>query len=216
MNILLERGLPEEIDGVPIYADFRNMIRFEQILLDDALPEAEKARLGLGQLFDQLPPGGAERAVERLMWFYRCGREADEDEAPAPARAKTPDRAYDFDADAPLIYAGFYAAYGISLTTVDFLHWWEFVALLEGLPESTAMGQLMRWRTMDLSQIEDKKTRARYAALKRQCAVGRAPKAHNATAQEIARRNKERVAQRFALAEQTVHKEDAGKEKETV
>ena len=37
MNILLERGLPEEIDGVPIYADFRNMIRFEQILLDLSL-----------------------------------------------------------------------------------------------------------------------------------------------------------------------------------
>lgn len=40
--LLLEDGLPETIDGVPIYADYRNMIRFEQILDDDALSPAVK------------------------------------------------------------------------------------------------------------------------------------------------------------------------------
>lgn len=28
--LLLEDGLPETIDGVPIYADYRNMVRFER------------------------------------------------------------------------------------------------------------------------------------------------------------------------------------------
>lgn len=36
---LLENGLPDTIDGVPIYADFRNMIRFEQILDDGELDD---------------------------------------------------------------------------------------------------------------------------------------------------------------------------------
>ena len=65
--LLLEGGLPETIDGVPIYADYRNMIRFEQILDDDGLTDVQKTMLGVSQLFDELPPGGIERAVDRLQ-----------------------------------------------------------------------------------------------------------------------------------------------------
>ena len=140
MNILLENGLPEELDGVPIYADFRNMIRFELILQDESLSEAEKARFGLMQLFGELPPGGAQRGIELLMWFYLGGK-APEDQA--DGKVRRPERAYDFEKDAGRIYAAFLQAYGLSLTTVDFLHWWEFLALLEGLPEDTAMSQVM-------------------------------------------------------------------------
>lgn len=68
--LLLEDGLPETIDGVPIYADYRNMVRFEQILDDDGLTDVQKTMLGVSQLFDELPPGGLERAVDRLQWFY--------------------------------------------------------------------------------------------------------------------------------------------------
>lgn len=73
----------------------------------------------------------------------------------AVLRGEAP-RAYDFEQDAEMIYAGFYAAYGISLTTVDFLHWWEFMALLMGLPDTTQMGRIMYYRTVDLSQVKDK------------------------------------------------------------
>ena len=195
MNILIETGLPEEIDGVPIYADYRNMIRFEQILADEAFSDAEKAQAGLAQLFEQLPPGGVQRAVDRLLWFYTCG------ESPkSRGKSRQAARAYDFDQDSKYIYAGFYAAYGISLTTVDFLHWWEFMALLEGLPDSTMMGQIMRWRTMDLTQIKDKHTKAYYADLKKRFALSPASQAHK-TVEELSQMNKDRVARRFEEAE---------------
>lgn len=137
MSILLEDGLPETLEGVPIYADFRNMVRFELILQDQGLSDAQKARLGLAQLFAELPPGGAEHAVSLLMWFYLGGKPPAGDGADGPARR--PERAYDFEQDSGRIYAAFLQAYGINLATVAFLHWWEFLALLEGLPESTAM-----------------------------------------------------------------------------
>lgn len=202
MNLLLENGLPEEIDGVPIYADFRNMVRFEQILFDDGLTETEKATLGLAQLFAHLPPGGAQQATEKLLWFYSCG------ETPPAGKPQTTRtaRAYDFDKDAKYIYAGFYAAYGIALTTVPFLHWWEFMALLQSLPDTTLMGQIMRWRTVELAQIKDKHTRAYYSDMKRRFALPRRTAAHVPSATELTRANKERVARRFEEAAQAANR----------
>lgn len=201
MNMLLETGLPEEIDGVPIYADFRNMIRFELILQDGALSPAEQTAYGLRQLFDTVP-GSMEVSIQRLMWFYLRGKEPDAESASA---ARHIDRAYDFNEDASCIYAGFYAAYGLNLTTVEFLHWWEFMALLESLPESTLMAQRMQYRTMDLSGITDKKTRAHYAALKKQFALA-APATKHKSVEEIARNNKERIAKRFEAAQRAAQK----------
>lgn len=203
MNILLETGLPEELDGVPIFADFRNMIRFELILQDKSLSEAEKASFGLSQLFETLPPGGPSRALELLMWFYLGGKEPDKDTG---GPTKRPERAYDFEKDAGRIYAAFLQAYGMSLTTVPFLHWWEFLALLEGLPEDTAMSQVMQWRTMDLSQIKDKAMRAHYAGLKKRFALT-SPAVRAQSVEEITRRNQERVSRRFAEAEKAAKKE---------
>lgn len=87
----------------------------------------------------------------RLTWFYSRGElegasAGQEGGKPAP-------RAFDFDQDANLIYAAFYAAYGISLTTVEFLHWWEFMALLEGLPENTLLKRIMYYRTVDINEL---------------------------------------------------------------
>lgn len=195
MNILLERGLPETVDGVPLYADFRNMIRYELILQDEALTEQEKIAFGLHQLFDELP-GTPEYAATRLAWFYGRGLS----EEPRGAKTSAAARAYDFERDANLIYAGFYAAYGINLCTIEFLHWWEFMALLEGLPESTQMSQVMHYRTVDISQITDKNMRKHYQEMRSKFALESVIK-QTQDVQEISRRNKDRVAQRFAEAE---------------
>ena len=53
----------------------------------------------------------------------------------------------------------------MDLKTVS-LHWWEFMALLESLPENATIKQVMGLRGMDLSEIEDPKTREGYAKRK--------------------------------------------------
>lgn len=157
MNLLLENGLPEEIDGRPIYPDFRNMIRFEQLLQDDTLPPHIKLMCSLQQLFERVPED-LDYAVQKLLWFYNCGK-SPKDAAGGRAGMRPPERAYDFDKDAPLIYASFVAAYGMHLTEVDYLHWWEFTALLQSLPDTTPMGRVMYLRTVDLDTIKDKTQR---------------------------------------------------------
>lgn len=196
MNLLLEAGLPEEIEGIPISPDFRNMIRFEMLLRDESLTEAERLYLGLSQLWPQIPED-ANWALQKLLWFYGCGAKEH-----APGRgARQPDRAYDFEQDAGMIYAGFYAAYGISLTTVDYLHWWEFMALLAGLPDTTQMGRIMYYRTVDLDQVEDKHQRQFLAEQKKHWALDSLIKTRRRTAEQVkqetlarARRRSEEVA----------------------
>ena len=194
--LLLEGGLPESIDGVPIYADYRNMLRFEQLLDDDTLSDTVKTALGVRQLFDELPPGGIERAVDRLQWFYSRGKAPGREDAP---RGKKAVRAYDLIYDAPCVYAAFQQAYQIDLIEIPYLHWWAFLALLENLPDSTAMAQRMQLRAMDVDKIKDKKMRERYKAMQKQIALpakaAARPRKVESMTDRLARRYKEAQAE---------------------
>lgn len=188
--LLLENGLPDSIDGVPIYPDYRNMIRFEQILTDDTLTDEQKTLLAVAQLFDQMPPGGIAQAADRLQWFYSRGK------APGSGDKKgSQARAWDLAADAGCIYAAFLQAYGIDLLQIPFLHWWAFLELLENLPEQTLMAQKMQLRAMDLSEIKDTRLRERYKKMQRQVALppraGRKDKAAETLAERVRRRHAE-------------------------
>lgn len=197
--LLLEGGLPETIDGVPIYADYRNMIRFEQILDDDSLTDVQKTMLGVSQLFDELPPDGFERAVDRLQWFYSRGKAMPSEGTQQSGKKAV--RAYDLTYDASCIYAAFRQAYQIDLTEISYLHWWAFLALLENLPDSTAMAQRMQLRAMDLKGIKDKKMREHYAKLQKQVALPARAAARPRKVESMADRVKRRHAEARAELE---------------
>lgn len=209
MNILLETGLPEMIEGVPISPDYRNMIRFDQILQHPEMPEGEKLYLGLCQLWPEIPQD-TEWAVHKLLWFYSCGRLTDEKGKPDKAQQEFP-RAYDFEKDAELIYAGFYAAYGIRLTTIRFLHWWEYIALLSGLPDTTQMGRIMYYRTVDIAQVKDKHQREFLAAQQKRWALERQRKPLHRTAQELEQATLERVRRRDEEVRRLMQEEKKGR-----
>ena len=198
-HVLLSIGLPEEIGGYPIYPDFRNMIQFERALADEKLPDAAKVYAGFQLLFEKIPPD-FDDAVQKLFWFY-CGG-AEETEAEKRRREATvhAPRAYDFDKDAALIYSAFRTTYNIDLATVDFLHWWEFRALLFSLPDTTPMGRIIYYRTVDISEIKD---RAMKKAVQKQkdhwklepliAAKKRSPRAMEQDMKERMRRRSEQI-----------------------
>jgi len=154
MTTLLNGGLPHEIEGTAINPDFRNMLRVETIANDPALSPAEKLTQMLEQLYPKLPDD-LEKAFEGLVWFFHRGNAPCEDNLPAKRQRK----GYDFTQDASLIFSAFFATYGINLASVEHLHWWEFLALFEGLPEDVLIKKVMYWRTCDVSKLskEEKK-----------------------------------------------------------
>lgn len=57
------------------------------------------------------------------------------------------EKAYDLVLDGDYIVSSFMMAYGIDLTSVDYMHWHVFKALLSGLPDSTILSRIMGYRT---------------------------------------------------------------------
>mgnify|MGYP001498712384 CR=1 FL=1 len=198
-NLLLD-ALPEEIDGVPIVSDFRRMIQFELLLQDEQVAEMARIPLALRLLYPgQIPP--LEKAVNGLLWFYRCG-------APSVQTLpqKKPPRAYDFAQDASLIYAAFWQIYQLDLNQAS-LHWWQFHALFCALPEDCSLMKIMRYRTTDLSTLKgEEKTFIKHMQAKYRLSMS---KRERLPLQEVENQAKAHVLSRFQQAEQwTTHSVD--------
>lgn len=78
MNMIVDL-LPEtvEIDGEEyrINTDFRISIMFELLMQDDELEDSEKTMQAL-RLYYPIIPKNKSQAVEKIIWFYRCGKES--------------------------------------------------------------------------------------------------------------------------------------------
>ena len=85
----------------------------------------------------------------------------------------SPEEIFSYSEDHALIVAAFRQAYGIDLVSLRNLHWWEFRALLQGIPDTTVLSRVMGIRAMDIDpkdppKVKVAKNRAKAAvAIKR-------------------------------------------------
>lgn len=161
-NILLDI-LPEtvDIDGIEyrINSDFRISILFELLMQDDELGKRQKLVQGL-QLYYPEIPHNVTMAVDKMIWFYRCGKETESGgHGSGSGRAK---QIYSFEHDDDYIYAAFLEQYGIDLQDVEELHWWKFRALFRGLSEDTEFVKIMGYRSVKITSKMSKEQREFY------------------------------------------------------
>lgn len=154
MNLLLDRPPTQiEVGGLfyEIDADFRTGIAFELLMLDEEFTETEKAARAMELYFPQIPDD-EEEAMEKILWFYLCGREETSQEEketePAPKNI-----VYSYEYDAGSIYAAFLSQYGMDLVEIPFLHWWKFKALFHALDENLEFMKIMRYRAVDITKV---------------------------------------------------------------
>lgn len=212
MNILID-PLPEtvEIGGEawPINSDFYVGVRFELLMQDHTRTEEERLGRALSLYYPQLPPD-LPAALDRLLWFYSCGRErgsesADPGESTRGAPKKTAKKAYCFEQDAELIFAAFWEAYGIDLNAVEGLHWWKFRALFKALPSECEFCKVMGYRTADTKGMT-KQQKELYSRMKKLYALKN--EVDVAAAMTLAERNKQMkdyVNRRFSEVEASSH-----------
>lgn len=62
----------------------------------------------------------------------------------------------DYELDSDLIYSAFLGQYGIDLIDVKELHWHKFLALLNGLNDSTKLREVMGYRCYEKSMDKDR------------------------------------------------------------
>lgn len=204
MNILLMDGLPDRFEGIPISPDFRNMIQADMILHDPELSESMRTLLALQQLYPKIPCDMAQ-AVHGLLWFYSRGRLGLDKGTNEERGGERPHkRGYDFEQDADLIYSAFMSSYHIDLSDGEFLHWWAFLALFEGLPDDTLIKRVIYWRTADTTGM-GKEERKHIAKMRKLYALKQPESAEKLSIAELERRTKERVAKRFAEAQKQLN-----------
>ena len=146
---LTKKSLPNTVNvggrGFSIYTDFRLWMRFEI--------EATKLRQGeaidVSYLFvNQMPKFCPLR---ELFAFSRP-----RNELPRSTGRHSDVIVLDFEVDSDLIYAAFLGQYGIDLTEVEDLHWHKFLALLNGLNNSTKLREVMGYRCYEKNTDKDR------------------------------------------------------------
>lgn len=155
---LLTEALPESVrihgKEYPIQCDFRIGIKLDGILRSE-LEDQEKIKRMLVLYFKDNIPQDIPAAIDKIIWFYRCGELLDsEDEEKKKRRyirRRSKDPACVLTQDAPYVYAAFMDQYGIDLTSVTFMHWWKFMALFESLGDETKMSKIMYYRQASTS-----------------------------------------------------------------
>ncbi len=165
MNILVDL-LPRsiEIDTLkyPINTDFRVSILFEELMQDKDVPMEEKFDLAINLYYKHKPHDKAQ-AVDRLLWFYRCGKELEQKSSSSKADHKA---IYSYEHDDEYIYSAFLEQYGIDLQDVENLHWWKFKAMFKSLKDCKIV-EIMGYRAVKIDSKLPKSQKDFYSRMKR-------------------------------------------------
>ena len=144
MSILTE-PLPQSVYigdvEYPLNTDFRVSFQFESTINNPTLSEDERIIYCLELYYGRIPVD-IDTALEAAIAFFQCNQEPDTEGTPN-------DPAYSFEYDAPYICAAFMQQYGIDLLHVDYMHWWQFKALFDGLTKDTRFIEIVGYRVAE-------------------------------------------------------------------
>ncbi len=169
MNFFYE-AFPDTVnirgEEVPIITDFREYIRLLDMLKCDELNSYQKRGILEDYFLDEITVD--KDAIDALTEFVVMDLGGDEDaEESDSEQAGSKKNLFSYEIDYPFILSGFLRDYGIDLETVNYLHWWKFRMLFDGLSEDTEIKQRIMYRGIDLSDIKDKNERKRIAKIQR-------------------------------------------------
>lgn len=147
--------------------DFRTSILFELLMQREDIKIKLKIRKALELYYPDLSQvSDLETVLKDITWFYQCGKEKKTGRKNKKTSSKKNNYIYSYEYDADYIYSAFMQQYNIDLTEIEYLHWWKFRALFEGLNKDTKIVEIMGYRAMDLSKIKDKKEKKFYKNMK--------------------------------------------------
>lgn len=114
-----------------------------------------------------------------LMDFYKGFPDAENEHA-RKKKASDKDKqkppkppSFDFEFDSKYIYCSFVSFYGIRLQEVEYMHWWEFLTLFEGLmmSDQTSVNFVVGARQQEIKGKMPKEEKERLKRLKEQFAL---------------------------------------------
>ena len=144
MNILVDK-LPTDYEGLKINTNFRSFILFELLMQDREIEKEEKIALALNLFYERIPTD-IKKAIDGIVWFYTRGKNVKQEENEENKKNNKKKKIYSYEHDADLIYTAFLDQYRIDLNDVDYLHWFKFKAMFEGLKTENKICEIMGMR----------------------------------------------------------------------
>ena len=167
LNDLLPDTFTYNDEEISIDLAFDNILDVFDILKMKELPEFNRAELSLVLLFGE-DVIDFEDTIEVYNQVFDLFLNTKDDHKPVrydiagnPMPEKEDDKGdvplIDLSQDAEFLYASFIQAYGINLIKEQGkLHWYEFKALLNGLPEDTIIKQIIHIRSYKSGEHDSK------------------------------------------------------------
>lgn len=162
----LSNVLEDRIGTIEFNTDFRVSILFEMLMQDANVDKETKIIQALKLYYPNLEQiTDIEKAINDILWFYRCGKELANSNKKSSNKNEIK-QIYSYEFDDNYIYSAFLQEYNIDLQDIEYLHWWKFKALFDGLNKDVKIVEIMGYRAIDLSSIKDKDEKARIKKMK--------------------------------------------------
>lgn len=147
------------IDGTEyaVNTDFRVWIEISHLLSEKRTDAKKRAERILILAYKNKLPPTIDDALAGINEFYAAGNKTKGDSGDLPV--------LDLYDDFPMIAAGFLHDYGVDLWC-EKMHWYKFRALFSCLSEENKIIKVMGYRTVNLTDITDKKQRKFYKKMK--------------------------------------------------
>lgn len=180
-NLLIDE-LPSTVvvDGssFSINTDFRYGLLFNQCIEDQSVSSRNKFEQALKIGYKDEIPDNSIDAFYELIKFYSCAEldgkdidnelnndEEDAEEEEVDDGTDMPNKVFDYEYDAVLIYNTFMKIYKIDLAEVE-MHWYKFMTLLRGLFDENDLTKVLQYRVMKIDSKMSPELKRHYTKLR--------------------------------------------------
>lgn len=193
LNNILTNGMPDviSVNGVPfeIFTDFRTWIEAGYII--EEIPHSKDQNAEFEKLcklvVKEYPKNYlyADDFLQALIQFYSGFPKAENETQKAKKKRQRENPkppSFDFVFDANYIYCSFLSFYGINLQATEYMHWWEFLVLFEGLmmSENTSVNFVVGTRQTKIKPSMPKEEKKRIQSLQKDFALPESEKTQEA------------------------------------
>ena len=166
INLLLDNINKIVEDRIKINFDtnFRIGVAFEIMMQNPKYSMQAKTYQALKLFYPEMNKiKDTKKAIDDIIWFYSCGKS--EEKTSQKNKKSKNKQIYSYEFDNDLIYSAFKNQYNVDLEEIEYLHWWKFKAMFNGLKSDNRIVEIMGYRAMDLSKIKDKDMKKHYKQL---------------------------------------------------
>lgn len=173
INLLFE-SLPDSITvwnkDYKVNTDYKYWIELSDALNDPDCNKEYLANVIMNIFYDEMPSEFNSEVFLAIKGFL-VGNVDDNERTAGDENISAKQRVYDYKIDSEYFIAAFQQQYQINLLEAN-MHWFRFLALFHGLGDCE-LKQRMHYRGIDLSNIKDKKERARVRKIQYELALGK-------------------------------------------